>query len=148
MVLLQQEKCHQTVKSCSGLSGGDRSRFEAGVAWADTMTVNAVVDMYISGASPYTNTVGDDINVRSNTGVYGTGDGMREWGVVQFDLSGVTAPITGANLELFLDGWSGNNILPFSQAAKQLVAPTDISTYCWSTSDTEASLDSLGYYLS
>jgi hypothetical protein len=119
----------------------------AGVALAASVTVNASTDVWLFEALPDNIMEDDNLNVWS-------GDRANSWGgtgthgytAIEFDLSGVTTPITNAHLELYALDY-GRNLTEFQQTAA-LISPPGISTLTWNTvsGKTQDPLEALGHY--
>jgi hypothetical protein len=108
-------------------------------------------DSWIHERNPDTNRADDWLSVWSHEG---NGDPLRRWGLLQFDLSVVSQPITSAVLELFAIGTVPDavtaNAEPFEQEAYLVDGDAAASSLTWNSYQaagfTETPLDSLGHY--
>ena len=117
---------------------------------ATEVVLDPIADAWIRQYAPTGNYDADFISVWAGTTDPTDGENAR-YGVLSFDLSGITAPIVSARLELYaVNSWV-NRLYPCRQDAF-LVTPavTDDSTVTWNSyqgsNPAEAQLEGLGVY--
>jgi hypothetical protein len=100
---------------------------QAGVALADTLTIDVSTDTWAREKNPADVIENDQLMVANDPGVDG---GKKRRIGLDFDLSGVTQEITGAYLRVYNYSWEGNDTA-FSLTAFSSPLHNSLGTFCW-----------------
>lgn len=112
----------------------------AGIAAADTITIDASTDVWIRESAPDSTYEDDWVSVGYHDGA------TRRYGLIEFDINSVEESIVGAHLELYALDRSHNDLALSQQAG--LLVPAGLSTTTWNnlwTTKSEVSLQALGF---
>jgi hypothetical protein len=115
---------------------------QVGVVVANTITIDVSTDVWIRQSNP--NTTYEDDNILVSNNVIDRDGGLERRGVIEFDLSGVTQPITSAHLNLYNYYWS-NNVGAISQVAASMNSH-GIGSLTWNTMGSYTDFETLGAY--
>jgi hypothetical protein len=119
--------------------------FETGIALADIVIAASAVTCVPEAWPDHTDSGWQDY---ANVGKWiGSENGKVRDMAIEFDVSGVAEPITGAYLKLYSDSYSGNTSA-ITQTAN-LLSPSGISPLNWDTmlaTKTQTPLESFGYF--